>query len=263
MSNIEKDKRETQFRIYPLNHGILKGMPETYLYNGTTEKCVDLPVWTVLMDHPQGKILFDTAMSRYTDPKSVAVDPQQELPNVLKQHGLTPDQIDYVVCSHLHFDHSGYLDLFQNSKILISKSEYTEVKRQYEEHCLEKGYVPDDVERWFSQKMNWVLVDEEKTVQKLFDGISILSFGRGHAHGMLGLLLEPQEHGNIILAGDVIYCRKNTENYDARQRAYIDKKAYDDSYDRLMQLAKEYNAEIWFGHDMEQVENIMKQKVYQ
>lgn len=262
MSNIKKDKHEPQFRIYPMNNGILKGMPVKYLYNGTGEECVDLPVWTVLIDHPQGKILFDTAMSRYTDSQSVVVGEQEQLPNVLKQHGLTPDQIDYVVCSHLHFDHTGYLDLFKKSKILVSKSEYDDVRQQYEENRIEQGYEARDVEQWFSQKMNWVLISDEKPIQKLFDGVSILNLGRGHAYGMLGLLLETQENGNIILAADVIYCSKNTENYDSRQLSYVDKKAYDDSYDLLMQLAKEYDAQIWFGHDMEQVEDIMKQKVY-
>lgn len=57
-----KNNHHTGVFIYPLNNGILKGMPEKYLYNGTTQKCVDLPVWTVLIDHPQGKILFDTGM---------------------------------------------------------------------------------------------------------------------------------------------------------------------------------------------------------
>lgn len=262
MSNIEIDKHEPQFRIYPMYNGILKGMPVKYLYNGTGEECVDLPVWTVLIDHPQGKILFDTAMRHYSNSQNVVVDEHEQLPNVLKQHGLTPDQIDYVVCSHLHFDHTGYLDLFKKSKILVSKSEYNNVKQQYEESRIEQGYEACDVKQWFSQKMDWVLIGEEEPVQKLFDGVSILNLGRGHAYGMLGLLLETQENGNIILAADVIYCRKNTENYDSRQLAYIDKKAYDDSYDLLMHLAKEYDAQIWFGHDMKQVEDIMKQKVY-
>jgi glyoxylase-like metal-dependent hydrolase (beta-lactamase superfamily II) len=47
----------------------------------------------------------------------VAIDVQ------LKKIGLTPDDIKYVVCSHLHLDHGGNVGKFPNSTIVVQKSE--------------------------------------------------------------------------------------------------------------------------------------------
>ena len=97
---------------------------------------------------------------------------------------------------------------------------------------------------------------------ELLEGVWLLNLGRGHSYGMLGLLVQLPENGNIILAGDIIYCQKNTEDYSSRQSLIIDKTAYDESYEKLMGLAQQYNAKIWFRHDMQQVQEIIKKKVY-
>lgn len=248
--------------VFPLDNGILKGMTEKMLWNGAIKQKIDLPIWTVFIDHPDGKILFDTGMSRYICQKLVEVKEHQILPNVLRNYAISPQDIDYVICSHLHFDHSGYLGLFKKAEIIISKEEYTEVKKQYLKSNLDESYIYTDVKDWFSVNMNWKLLDGEEIIYKLVDGVHILNLGRGHSYGMLALLLELPQYGNVVIAGDLIYCQKNIQAYHQRQNALIDKKAYDAAFDQLIKIAKKYNAEIWFGHDQEQFTKIMKKSVY-
>lgn len=40
----------------------------------------------------------------------------------LAEHGITPDKIDYLVCSHGHSDHVGNLNLFLNSQHFVGSS---------------------------------------------------------------------------------------------------------------------------------------------
>lgn len=46
---------------------------------------------------------------------------------------------------------------------------------------------------------------------KLVDGVKVLNFGSGHAWGMIGLEIETEELGTIILASDAIYTKESME----------------------------------------------------
>ena len=46
---------------------------------------------------------------------------------------------------------------------------------------------------------------------KLVDGVKVLNFGSGHAWGMIGLEIETEEVGTIILASDAIYTKESME----------------------------------------------------
>jgi N-acyl homoserine lactone hydrolase len=44
--------------------------------------------------------------------------------NALKQRGLSPDDIDILILTHMHFDHIGYISYFTNARILVQRKEY-------------------------------------------------------------------------------------------------------------------------------------------
>lgn len=64
----------------------------------------------------------------------------------LKQHHITPDQVDYLVCSHGHSDHVGNLNLFLNAQHFVGSCKSH--KNIYYFHDFEKEpYVIDrDIE---------------------------------------------------------------------------------------------------------------------
>ena len=57
------------------------------------------------------RILFETGIGAFFDPalrdRYGVVEPDHVLLRSLAAHGVTPDDIDVVVFSHLHFDHAG------------------------------------------------------------------------------------------------------------------------------------------------------------
>ena len=71
--------------------------------------------WSTVVLLKQGKknILFDTG--NYND--------RAQLIDRLQQHRLTPQDIDQVVLSHLHFDHVMNIDLFRNAEIFAGAQE--------------------------------------------------------------------------------------------------------------------------------------------
>lgn len=47
----------------------------------------------------------------------------ETLRGALATHSLTPEQIDYVVVTHLHFDHGSNIDLFTNAVVILQRDE--------------------------------------------------------------------------------------------------------------------------------------------
>lgn len=45
------------------------------------------------------------------------------LTEALAAEGLSPDDLDYVVCTHLHFDHADNLDLFPDACVVVQRAE--------------------------------------------------------------------------------------------------------------------------------------------
>ena len=95
---------------------------------------IQVPVGFFVVMHPKGNVLFDTGNNDkiITDPTywgasfkalkpvntpDVAIDAQ------LQKIGLKPDDIKYVVVSHLHLDHGGNVGKFPNSTIVVQKDE--------------------------------------------------------------------------------------------------------------------------------------------
>ena len=88
----------------------------------TVSRWVKSPVYYVLIENEEGTILFDTgchpeAMTKRWDMGNrkrtpVALEEGHFVVNALAGLGYRPDDITWVVVSHLHEDHAGGLEFF-------------------------------------------------------------------------------------------------------------------------------------------------------
>src|SRR3569833_2631915 len=98
---------------------------------------VDCPTHCVLVETPDGRLLWDTSCPRDWEERWAPtglqdffpydkVSEDEYLDSRLKQMGLSPGDLDYVVFSHLHFDHAGNAQLFKdtNAKLVCSDKEH-------------------------------------------------------------------------------------------------------------------------------------------
>ena len=99
------------------------------------------------------RILVDTGSPR----------DKERLLEKLKQHGISPQEINYVVCTHGHVDHVGNLNLFDNAVQMVShdilqeRDIYTDLPENFKEgapYCIDgeniqvvctPGHTPQDV----------------------------------------------------------------------------------------------------------------------
>ncbi len=95
-----------------------------------------VPVLSFLVDHPRGKLLFDTGVhcQARVDPvgrlgpervKRLTVKSQagDDVVPQLARLGLTPPDVRYVANSHLHFDHCGGNEFFPQATFLVQRPE--------------------------------------------------------------------------------------------------------------------------------------------
>ena len=106
-------------KLYFFEAGILKSQKQYFTLGTDVGKAFDVPVPFLLIDHPKGKVLFDTGNAyeviRNKDEHwggvVAAYDPvmteDQWCVNAIEKVGVRPEDIKYVILSHLHLDHAG------------------------------------------------------------------------------------------------------------------------------------------------------------
>ena len=228
---------------------------------------VDIPVGTYLFDHPEGLVLFDTAcdpegMSKNWPEHNKKVSPHEArddeyLPARLRQLGVSPDDIRYVVLSHLHTDHAGCVRLFNNAEIFVNKREYEEAVRQYEQRSYEPAYIESDIKGWLDAGLNWRLVDDTDREVRLLDGLTIVNFGAGHTYGMLGPLAE-LTYGSFLLVSDALYTSDNLGPPVRLPGMLFDRDGYIKTAEFVRAYAEKHRATILFGHDKGQFVSLVK-----
>lgn len=250
-------------KLYVMANGIGPDMPrEAFISSGRPidpKDVVPIPLMTFLIVHPDGLVLYDTGFSKPERwPRQWSIPEDELVLSRLTKIGVCPEDIRYVVCSHLHIDHAGGLEYFTSSEIIVSDAELTNVAKLYFLNQLSHPYVRADVDGWIRAGLRWRLVGDEGNVVKFLDGVHLLSFGSGHSFGMLGLLIELPKTGNVILTSDAIYCKENIGPPVRLPGVIQDPEGYKKTLNRILQIAGEYNAKLWYGHDMEQFNELIK-----
>jgi glyoxylase-like metal-dependent hydrolase (beta-lactamase superfamily II) len=238
-------------RVTPLTCGWLTGPREGFLAGETGRLRVPVLAW--LVEHPQGTLLFDAGLH-----PDVADDPAARLGWLadvftaefarhesvgarLRALGVDPARVDWLVNSHLHFDHAGGNAEIPNARLVVQRREW------------EAGGDPDLARRNAFARQDYdlghdlLLADGEHDV--FGDGrvACIPTFGHTPGHQSLRVRLGARE---LVLASDACYLRRTLDELHLPGVVY-DREAMLASLRRLRDL-RDAGAAIYFGHDPEQ-----------
>lgn len=231
---------------------------------------IEFPVYAVLIDHPEGMILFDTGCNpegmgeegRWPEGVQTMFPSFQDescyLINRLEQLKVQPKDIKYVVSSHLHLDHAGCLELFTEATIIVHDTELANTMKQYAMTKDMGAYIWADVQAWVEKGLRWKTIMPDEDEIELAKGIKILNFGPGHAWGMIGLHVELPGEGGIILASDAVYSEENYGPPAKIPGIIYDSVGYLSAVDRIKKYAERTNSKVWFGHDAKQFRSFIK-----
>ena len=221
----------------------------------------EFAVWNLLVDHPDGTILWDTgshpdaADGHWPAPLYEAFAhpdaADRDLETVLGEAGFGVEDVDCVVQSHLHLDHAGGLYHFEGTDVPVY------VHRRELEHAYLSANTTAGGDAYlaadFDRDLNWQVVGGQR--HHLVDGVELLHVP-GHTPGLLGALVE-REGGSLLVAGDAAFLEENYENERSMGASLLyDSRAAADSIEFLKNVERRHDARVIYGHDHDQFERI-------
>jgi N-acyl homoserine lactone hydrolase len=201
-------------RMHFLAGGRLRMRKKIYIPDADRDEMIELPVSCALLRHPQGNVLFDTgchpSIAENPEPRwgpltKFMVPIMTKDDNVigeLSKVGLGPDDIDVVVCSHLHTDHCGCNAFFSKATVMVHALELEAAKAP---DAARIGYVRVD----WDHPMPMTPISKQTDV--MGDGRIVLVPLPGHTPGTIGALIELDRSGKFLLASDALSVRENLD----------------------------------------------------
>ena len=218
---------------------------------------IELACRAALVDEGQRKILLETGIGAFFEPKLRArfgvVEPHHVLVHSLAAHGLSHEDIDVVVLSHLHFDHAGGLlaawEQGAPIRLLFPKATFVVGKRALERakapHPRDRAsFIPGLVELLEASE-RLVVVDSDHTTA-LGDHFRFVTTD-GHTPGMLHTVVTGLRRSAIFCAdlvpGAAWVHLPITMGYDRYPEHLIDEKT------RLFERLEREKSWLFYTHD--------------
>jgi glyoxylase-like metal-dependent hydrolase (beta-lactamase superfamily II) len=245
-------------KMHCLSGGRGRMRKSVYIPEADRSEMIEVPVSCMLLRHPQGNVLFDTGCH-----PDVAKDPAARWGGMVKfmmpimpegDHvltglsclGLSPDDIDVVVCSHLHIDHCGCNAFFKRATVMLHEKEIAAARAPNAEWM---GYL--------AAEWDFGTFDALSGERDVFgDGRIVLIPLPGHTPGSIGALVALEKTGTVLLAGDTVSLRATIDRNIAPRNTQ-DPQALLKSWEEIRRIEAR-GATVLCGHDDAQWQTLRK-----
>jgi N-acyl homoserine lactone hydrolase len=236
-------------RLYILNCGDGVG-PDQSRWSPGVNVGKPLPVSDncYLIHYAQGWFLWDTGVRDEIASMPNGEQGQNGAPNwrrpktlisQLEQLGVKPSDIKYVAVSHTHPDHSGNVELFPQSMLLVQKAEYD-------------WKLPNGAPR-FKPEHPVTKLDGDYDV--FGDGSVRIISTPGHTPGHQSLLVKLPKTGALLLTGDAVHFKDNWDNRRVPANN-TDNDQTNASMQRIADFLAKEQAKLWINHDKVQSDSL-------
>ena len=157
----------------------------------------DLPIYAYLIEHPKGRVLVDTGESYPLRDSNAVMEEEETILPQLEKLGYGPEDVDYVVLSHLHLDHAGYMSAFPHATFLVRKEE---LRAAWWPEPFELGYCLANYAP--TRDFKFVQLGPEEDYDLFMDGRIVLIDTAGHSRGHQSVVLDLPHTGKAVLAVD-------------------------------------------------------------
>jgi glyoxylase-like metal-dependent hydrolase (beta-lactamase superfamily II) len=228
-----------------------------YVPDADRGETIEMPVSCMLLRHPQGNVLFDTGchpsvpdnparwqgMEKFMTP---IMPPGDNVLTGLSCVGLSPDDIDVVVCSHLHPDHCGCNAFFKRATVMVHEKEVAAARKP---DAVPMGYLASE---W-----DFGTIDQVSGERDVFgDGKIVLMPLPGHTPGSIGALVALDNSGTFLLAADTVSLRVTLDR-NVAPRNTQDPQALLRSWEEVRRIEAR-GATVLCGHDAAQWDTLRR-----
>jgi N-acyl homoserine lactone hydrolase len=259
-------------RVHPLMTARMKAMPAFYQRPGGPKPLAVargfglhiprsrwfwIPIPAFLVEHPAaGPILIDTGLHELvaTDVGAalgrlgklaftIDMRPQWAVPAQLRERGIDPADVELIVMTHLHYDHSSGLSQFPHARVLVDARE----REAAAGDSMLQGYI----ERLHATPgQRWETFPHEEAVHDVLgDGTITMISTPGHTAGHRSIVLRLAGGRELLLTGDAAYARRTVEESLVPLLTWKDD-IYATSLGRLQRWIADHPGAPWIpGHD--------------
>ena len=217
-----------------------------------------MPVYGVLIDHEEGRFLYDTGFDKEIVDTVLSGNARQSdrqtLPGQLDLIGLRTDQISHVVNSHYHLDHVGGTSCASMRRRCAHACEMEAAANPapFEEmgYC-DMSFAPglrgaasghDYANDIYTPKFQLLRGDQE-----IAKGVTLFETPE-HTDGHCSLMVRLAGRRPMLFRGDACYDKRGMDE-NRISSSHVDPRASFRSLDRLRQLARDHDAELFYAHD--------------
>lgn len=193
-------------RMYIMHVGKIEMPDINGMMPGTREHGpATLPVYCYLLEHGKGHVLVDTGLK---NEGLGVVGVGEDVVSQLAKIGLSPDDIDYVVLTHMHLDHAAFMSAFPASTFVVR---HEELKAAWWPDHFEGGYVFAH----YAETRGFTFVEprDDEVVDLFGDGSVQIIDTRGHSRGHQSVLVTLGEGGRFAIVGDAAYFECNLKDW--------------------------------------------------
>jgi N-acyl homoserine lactone hydrolase len=233
------------FRVYPLHVGTITRPMVNFSPSIGPGIIGDLPLIAWYIEGLDKKILVDTGGGDplQANPRWLPYrrEDDQSMEKALGKMGVKCGDIDIVIVTHFHWDHTGGNALFPNAEMIVQESELRYASTPEAAGANLPGIVED---------IEYTVIEGDKEIT---DGVEVL-LTPGHSWGMQGVLVNG-ETNSIFLPSDTLPLYRNLETDPFEiSNIYTDLQLYRASLKKIASLS----ALILPSHDFD----VLKKVVY-
>ena len=222
---------------------------------------IPLACRSLLLEFDGLKVLLETGIGAFFEPKladrfGVQSPDRHLLLENLKAHGVSPEQIDYVILSHLHFDHAGgLLPTYEDIKagrqeLVFPKARFVVGAQAWERalhpHSRDRASFIPELTELLRNSGRLLIYPKDPLPAPLGNRLEFLE-SEGHTPGQLHTLFKGDRQ-KVFFCGDLIPGRPwvhlpITMGYDRFPEKLIDEKA------AVLKRAEKEGWLLFFTHD--------------
>ena len=182
---------------------------------------------------------------------------QDQISHLLKAKGIKPEEINYVLLSHLHPDHLGGASFFPNANFILTQEVYDVYKKPRLKDLIFKEFLPSD----FEERLTVIKANQQNanfkyhpTIDLFGDGSILVVSIDGHAKGQACLFIA----ADLCWGIDLLPYTKQMHLIPSLVQD--NKEAYIKGTELLEELLKD-GIEVLVSHDpVERIERILYEK---
>lgn len=252
----------TDTKVYLLDGGTLVIDGFHAFWNRGPGGELRFPCYSVLVEHADGLYIFDTGydfdhvMKVLPFEKPIQTE-EQTIPGALAKIGKRPEDINYVINSHYHFDHCGGNKYLTTACTVCHSAEleacschqpferlgYSDLSFSPElEKKDEVAAATEPALDIYTPKFETVTGDQE-----IAKGVWLFETP-GHTAGHYSMMVELAGRRPMLFTADACYSKKNLDMM-CISSFHLDPTASLQSMVKLKELAEKHDAELFFSHD--------------